>query len=235
MCLGFNQPGSTALQMQNVHNLAYVPCTIECAGAARSGAWTRATTDSRLSQAYNLTIDQRLPWNSQLEAAYVGSKTSQLPDAAEDYEGSTFNELANQNKMPIGALFGPDPMTGITSTNPENVTENPNLTTMTATSTGNNYADYHPFGYAYGTNQAFMIQNTGYANYNALQVSWVKTTGKLTFNLNGTWSKGLWPRACKRTRTALGTTTARRQSTVHWSSTLPTPTRAARSIAEAIC
>ncbi len=36
-----------------------------------------------------------------------------------------------------------------------------------------------------------MIQNIGYANYNALQASWIKTAGRLTFNLNGTWSKAL--------------------------------------------
>ncbi len=36
-----------------------------------------------------------------------------------------------------------------------------------------------------------MLQNIAYANYNGLQVSWIKTTGRLTFNLNGTWSKML--------------------------------------------
>ena len=79
-----------------------------------------------MTQAYNLTIDQRLPWNSQFEIAYVGSSTSQLVDDGEDIEGSNFNELANQNKTPVGALFTADPVTGKLSTNPENVTENPN-------------------------------------------------------------------------------------------------------------
>ena len=36
-----------------------------------------------------------------------------------------------------------------------------------------------------------MIQSSGYTNYNALQVAWIKTTGKLGFNLNATWSKTL--------------------------------------------
>ncbi len=36
-----------------------------------------------------------------------------------------------------------------------------------------------------------MNQSTSYTNYNALQVSWTKTTGKLGYNLNGTWSKTL--------------------------------------------
>jgi hypothetical protein len=128
----------------------------------------------------------------------VGNKTSQLPDAAEDYEGSTFNELANQNKTPIGAFFSPDPKTGVLSTNPEDLQKNPTPGTCSQatpalcyTATGNAAGDYHPYGLEFGTNQAYMIQNIGYANYNALQVSWVKTAGRLTFNLNGTWSKAL--------------------------------------------
>ena len=188
--LSFGKPGGTMLQMQNIHNLAYTPCKTQCGSG---GQWGLDPSDygQPMSQAYNLTIDQRLPWNSQLEVAYVGNTTSQLPDAAEDYEGSVFSELANQNKTPVGAYFKPDPRTGILSTNPQNLGQNPNLGTMTNTATGNVAADYHPYGYAYGTNQAYMIQNIGYANYNGLQVSFVKTTGKLTFNLNGTWSKAL--------------------------------------------
>jgi len=187
---GYNLPGQSKLQLQNIHNLAYKGCTSQCGSGAQ---WGLDPTDygQPLTFDYNLTVDQRLPWNSQLEVAYVGSSTSQLPDAAEDYEGSTFNELANQNKMPVGALFAPDPVTGVTSANPENVAENPNIATLTYTPTGNKLSDYHPYGYAYGTAQAYMIQNIGYGNYNGLQASWIKTAGKLTFNFNGTWSKAL--------------------------------------------
>jgi Carboxypeptidase regulatory-like domain len=188
--LGYNLPGGYRLQLQNIHNLAYKGCTSQCGSGAQ---WGLDPSDygQPLTFDYNLTVDQRLPWNSQLEVAYVGSSTSQLPDAAEDYEGSTFNELANQNKTPIGALFGPDPVTGVTSTNPQNVAENPNLTNFTETATGNKLSDYHPYGYAFGTSQAYMIQNIGYANYNSLQASWIKTAGRITFNINGTWSKAL--------------------------------------------
>ncbi|MGH9606603.1 MAG: carboxypeptidase regulatory-like domain-containing protein [Terracidiphilus sp.] len=187
---GYNLPGSSKLQLQNLHNLAYKGCTAQCGSGSQ---WGLDPSDygQPLTYDYNLTIDQRLPWNSQFEIAYVGSKTSELPDAAEDYEGSVFNELANQNKMPIGSLFAPDPVTGHTAANPEDVSEDPNLSTMTYTKTSNTLADYHPYGYAYGTSQAYMIQNIGYGNYNGLQASWIKTAGKLTFNLNGTWSKAL--------------------------------------------
>ena len=89
-----------------------------------------------MTQAYNLTVDQRLPWNSQLEVAYVGSKTSQLVDGGEDISGSSYTDLTDQNKTPIGALFAADPVTGHISTNPENVTENPNGAALTCTTTG---------------------------------------------------------------------------------------------------
>jgi hypothetical protein len=110
-------------------------------------------------------------------------------DGGEDVSGSSYTELTNMNKTPIGALFSPDPRTGILSTNPEVVGKNPNGTTYVAT--GNVNADYHPYGYAYGTSQAYELENSAYANYNGLQVAWIKTTGRLTFNLNGTWSKML--------------------------------------------
>jgi len=188
--LSYNLPGGNNIQLQNIQNLAYVPCTADCGSGSQ---WGLDPSDygQPLTFAYNFTIDQQLPWHSQLDVAYVGNKTNQLPNAAEDIEGSTFSELANQNKMPISALFAPDPKTGVLATNPENVTCNPNIATLSCTATNNTYSDYHPYGYAYGTAQAYMIQNVDYANYNALQVSWIKTAGKLTFNLNGTWSKTL--------------------------------------------
>jgi Carboxypeptidase regulatory-like domain len=199
--LAYNQPGSTLLQMQNVHNAAYVPCpsaTVAppCSKLPNIGTFqgTQTGLDASdygqpMTQAYNVTIDQRLPWNSQLDVAYVGSKTSQLVDGGEDISGSSFTNLTDQNKTPIGALFAADPRTGVKSLNPENVTENPNGAGEMAT--GNVNADYHPYGYAYGTNNVFQLENSAYANYNGLQVAWVKTTGHLTFNLNGTWSKML--------------------------------------------
>ena len=205
--LQYSLPGGTNVQLQNISKLPYKSCPNPTAGVnppcstlpsgSPSGFQGSQTgldpTDygQPMTYAYNFTIDQKLPWNSQLEVAYVGNKSSQLVDDGEDIEGSNFSEVANQNKMPIGALFTPDPRTGVVSTNPENVAQNPNLATMSSTATGNVYADWHPYGYAYGTSGVYMIQNIAYANYNGLQVSWIKTTGQLTFDLNGTWSKML--------------------------------------------
>ena len=168
--------------------MAYVPCTSKC-GSGKQTGFDPGDYGQPLTFSYNLTIDQRIKWNTVLDVAYVGSRTSQLSDDSEGIEGSNFAALADQNKTPMGAFFKPDPVTGVVSTNPENLGNNPNGTGTTPT--GNVAADYHPYGYAYGTAAAAMIQSSAYTNYNALQVAWIKTTGKLGFNLNATWSKTL--------------------------------------------
>ena len=89
-----------------------------------------------------------------LDLAYVGSSTSQLSDNSEGIEGSNYAAIADQNKTPVGAFFNPDPVTGVRSTNPENLGTNPNG--MGGTPTGNTAADYHPYGFAYGTASALM-------------------------------------------------------------------------------
>jgi hypothetical protein len=190
----YGQPGTTELQMRNISLQASAPCPSAnrpppCGTQGGQTGLDPSDYGQPMTQAYNLTIDQRLPWNSQLEVAYVGNKSSELIDGGEDISGSSYTELTNQNKTPVGALFAPDPVTGVLSTNPQNVGENPNGTTYTTT--GNKLADYHPLGQAYGTNSTYMLESSAYANYNGLQLSWVKTTGRLTFNLNGSWAKNL--------------------------------------------
>ncbi len=59
------------------------------------------------------------------------------------------------------------------------------------TSTGNTLADYHPYGYAYGTSQILQAKSNQYSNYNGLQAAYIKETGHLTYNVNFTWSKTL--------------------------------------------
>lgn len=186
--LGYNLPGSHTVQLSQLGDLAYVPCTQYCGSGSQTG-FDPSDYSQPLTYAYNLTIDQKLKWNSQFELAYVGSSTSQLSDDSEGIEGSNFSALADQNKTPIGAFFGADPKTGVTSTNPEDLGKNPTGASYTAT--GNSAADYHPYGFAYGTASAYMIQGNSTTNYNGLQASWIKSSGHLTFDLNGTWSKAL--------------------------------------------
>jgi hypothetical protein len=159
-------------------------------GTGTYGGYTAASpTDYGipLTYSWNLTIDQQLPWNSLLDVAYVGSSSSQMDNDGESSNGSNYAALADQNKTPVGALFLPDPKTGIVANNPENVGKD----VTTGLSNGNSLADYHPFGYAYGTAQVVMHQSTFFSNYNAVQASWTKRAGRFVFDFNFTWQKQL--------------------------------------------
>ncbi len=136
-----------------------------------------------LTRSYNLTISQQAPWKSLFEIAYVGSKSSYLLAGSGDNIGGNFSDYNNQNKVPFGAFFKADPVTGIVSPNPENLggPGSPN----------NQESDYRPYGSAYGTNSIDVNSPTAYSNYNGLQLTWIKRSDKLTFNLNYTWSKTL--------------------------------------------
>ncbi len=134
-----------------------------------------------LTQSYNLTVSQQAPWQTLFEIAYVGSQTTHLVVGGESISGSGFGAYTDQNKVPVGAFFNPDPVTGVTSPNPEKL-NGPG-------SANNKEADYRPFGTEYGTNSIDVNQTNGYSNYNGLQVSWLKRSSNLTYDLNYTWSK----------------------------------------------
>ncbi len=209
---GYNLPGGKNIMLSQIGQLAAplnaappagTPCSHNVPQTCASSQTGLDPSDysQPVSMSYNLTIDHRLKWNSLLDVAYVGSQTHQLSDNSEGIEGSNFSALADQNKTPIGALFNPDPYTGVLSTNPEDVPKNPTpgscvvksdgTSTGCYQATGNQLGDYHPYGYAYGTNNVYMNQGTSFTNYNALQVAWIKNTGHLGYNLNFTWSKTL--------------------------------------------
>lgn len=129
--------------------------------------------------AYNATISQRTPWRTALEVAYVGNNTSNLLMGGQSAGSSIAPGFVNQNKIPLGGVFRPDPVTGAPApADPDN------LSTY-------NLTDYYPYYKGYGTNPINMNTHVGYSNYNALQVAWSKPTGHLTFNLNYTWQKAL--------------------------------------------
>jgi hypothetical protein len=193
--LGYTMPSGNSVQLSQIGQLT-APGT-KCTGSL-TVSWASNCMNNGMTgfdptdysqprtYAYNVTIDQKMKWHTQLELAYVGSHSSKLPDVSEGIEGSNFNEVGDMNKTPLGALFLKDPVTGVLSPNPEDVTSN-----LDGSKTGNNLFDYHPYGYAYSTNAVEMIQGTSSTNYNGLQAVWVKTSGKLIFNINGTWSKAL--------------------------------------------
>ena len=137
---------------------------------------------------WNISIDQRLPWNTTLEIAYEGSHAGSLFFGGQVGGGGNLGggDLINVNKTPLGAYFSPDPVSGVTPGNLENISGCNYGTTGSACQ-----ADYHPYGQYYGTNAVNVEEHKGYSNYNALQVIWSKQVGRLTFNTSFLWAKAL--------------------------------------------
>ncbi len=142
-----------------------------------------------VTYSYNLTISHELPWRSLFEIAYVGSDTHNILIGGQSGSGNittAAGSYIDRNKMPLGALFQPDPVTGLVAADPQNPGK-----TCTGAGVCNQYVDYVPYGKEYGTNAVIVPEHVGYARYNAMQVTWAKSAGNLNFNLNYTWSKNL--------------------------------------------
>ena len=183
----YNLPGQKSVLLSQIGTLSPATCTKPPCGVSGSQTGLDSTDYGvPLTYAYNLTIDQRLKWNMLLDVAYVGSSSSEILDNGETLQGSGFTALADQNKAPVGSFFSPDPRTGVLSTNPENLGTNTN-----GKPTGNTAADYHPYGYAYGTAGVYQNESNQTSNYNGLQLALIKQTGKLSYDFNFTWSKTL--------------------------------------------
>ena len=183
----YNLPGQKSVLLSQIGSLSVPTCTTPPCGVSGSQNGLDPTDYGvPKTEAYNLTIDRRLKFGMLLDVAYVGNSTTQIDNNSETIEGGNYAALADKNKAPVGSFFAADPRTGIVSTNPQNLGTN-----LDGSKTGNQAADYHPYGYAYGTASVYESQSTAYTNYNALQVAVLKQTGKLTYNFNFTWSKTL--------------------------------------------
>ena len=117
---------------------------------------------------YNFTFSQQLLAKSILEITYSGSQTSDL-----------ITNLGDINKIPVGAFTKPDP-------NPQSA-DFGKLFPIDKIS-GTVLQDYKPLTHY---TQMNLIRHGAWANYNALQTSWSKPQGSLTYNVNYTWSKTL--------------------------------------------
>ena len=115
------------------------------------------------TDSYSFTIAQRTPWSGLLEVAYVGNRTRDIPTAGNG--GSVGLNLDNINLVPVGALL--------------NQGSDPNKL---------NANNYRPLQ---GFSDVYLTTNDAWANYNSLQVTWERTRGRYTINLNYTWGKGM--------------------------------------------
>lgn len=137
------------------------------------GQSAMAYNDNRVpyTEDWDFIVDQRGPINSMFEFEYTGNRSR---------NELISTDLSNPNVTPLGSFFKPDPLTGLT------YCQTPYFTPAGCTAGGiPNANDFRP--YNYGGIQ--IITHGSYANYNALQMSWQKQQGPLTFTMNYTWSK----------------------------------------------
>ena len=118
------------------------------------------------TDSYSFTIAQRTPASGLLEVSYVGNSTSDIPNAGNG--GTIGANSMNINLVPVGALLssrngGVDP----NSLNPDN---------------------FRPLR---GFSDLNLTTANLYSNYNSMQVTWVRTAGRYTLDLNYTFGKGL--------------------------------------------
>jgi hypothetical protein len=190
----YNLPGGFSAPISQIGTINLPPAQWS---PTNVGALSASDYNIPVTRSWNLTVSRELPWRSLLEVAYVGNSSEHILMGGGSGAGVSSGDFVNMNKMPIGALFGADPLTGIVAPNPEDVTHD-----LLGASLPNSNADYRPFGVylgpgalhgqpIYGTSQINVPTHVGYANYHGLQTSWIKKAGRLTFNANYTWSKAL--------------------------------------------
>jgi hypothetical protein len=139
--------------------------TLGAAGLGSSiNALQMGDSKTPYTESYNFTISQRTPWNSVAEFQYSGNQSHDLlGDSA----------LTNQDLIPLGTFFKPDPLTG---------------QIVSPTASNFNANDYYPFHQYTGIQ---LVEHNNYQYYNAFIATWQKQTGKTTFTTNYTFSKVL--------------------------------------------
>jgi len=126
---------------------------------------------------WNFMIDKELQSHMVLELQYIGNHTD---NALLTGNGSTPQFFSNINKMPVGALFGTDQLTG------QNYWQQSCAAGSCAAPSSDKYNGYRPYA-NYGTLN--VVTHGSYSNYNGLVAALQKQTGKATFLINYTFSK----------------------------------------------
>jgi hypothetical protein len=136
------------------------------ATVSKGSMTTFSSTDDQqpLTTSYSFSVTQSLPGKSVAEFGYVGSQTAH----------GWMDPLAGINQVPLGALFQADPITGAPA-NPGSA----------------NIDNYRPMRNYSGVT---VYTHGAYQNYNALQVTWRKSTSRHFFSVNYTFGKnlGMW-------------------------------------------
>jgi hypothetical protein len=177
----YNSPVGQAITLKEINSLGSSTSSASL-GSLPSSAYATDPNDYEipLTYAWNLTVDRQLPLHSLLEVAYVANSTHHLLMGGQSGgSGIGGSEFTNVNKIPLGGLFKADPISGAAAASDPDDTSTYNIT------------HYYPYEAGYGTNSINVGEHIGYSNYNGLQIAWLKQAGRLSFNLNYTWSKSL--------------------------------------------
>ncbi len=131
-----------------------------------AGAAAVDSTDDKQARtdSYSFSISQQVPWSSRLEVSYVGNSSNDIPGQGNG--GSLSANSLNINLVPVGAM---------------NKTPGVDPSTLNA----NNFRPIQGFS------DFYVATNNGYANYNAVQVTWARTKGRYDISLNYTYGKAL--------------------------------------------
>ncbi len=203
--LGYSLPGNSSITLaqpgqagsaggiagQNGAPGIKIPTAAGCSPSnpcVNNGEYALDPLDDQIpdSSAWNLTIDQQLPNKMMASIAYVGNHAENLPIGGQVLSGGGFSDFDNVNNVPLGAFFKPDPVTGMTAKNPEDVTQ-----TCKSSNVCNQTKDYRPFGREYGDNAVYVLDTKGYSNYDALQLALVRHGSNADFNINWTYQNNL--------------------------------------------
>jgi hypothetical protein len=145
---------------------------------------TLSTSDNTRAIYYqfNLTFDQRMPKNSLLEVAYVGSKNEHLPSF--NASATNYSESSDLNVLPLGSFFLPSFSLYSLPASVISYGSAGDLSGLT-TAEQDFYRTYPFYQHIY------VLNHTYYSNYNSLQVSWNRSTGLISWGANYTFSKDL--------------------------------------------
>ena len=172
--------GGAGITLQNLHYVSPSNnATVGVGNYTNTNAVTayglpKGDDQQPLTYTYSFTVDQQLPRKSQLEISYAGNQGTDLTAQNVNVLGLT---LQNVNPVPLGAFFRPNPITGAVA--PLGLIDG--LTTTQV----NSYRPYPQYG------NIDVPRHILYSNYSALQTSWNKQSGNLTYGINYTWSKAL--------------------------------------------
>ena len=142
---------------------------------------------------YSLSVSQQFSHNNIVQVSYVGNNSNSLLN-----NGTTQAVvLDNINALPVGALFTPTAAAKINALGAGGNACNPTGCTpqqISRLDTIYNYPGDNSIQNARlypRYNQILVPHHNNFANYNALQIEFIRNTGRLNYNINYTFSKSL--------------------------------------------